>query len=644
MDSWGNICSVDNTGEKVAPCDATPGCKDGNQGLDMSTRDFQYVTGGGATSIWDSFDLDYAEKQAEARKLPILCVGDCPLESEDCSAAAARAGPADPMGACYPYCINAPYSLSEVYAGDLGATGDGCPDGIYATYESEFLRRCLSTDGVLGASAALFDSQGNETQALDFLADFFNVNYLSDTFLISMADSFAASADVIIYCMLIAAAFSLLIIFLMRLFVKPMVWALLIVFVGLMVLLTVYCYNEYDTLNTVLEETPEAQQSDDDQRNRLYFEIAAWSCAVLTVLFVLVLVAMRKPIKKAIAIYEVTATALRQMPSMFLSPLFTYGFLLACTAIWVIVMMYVMTLCEYVQMTGDWNVGEGHVICKEEKNYSSIFWWWCFIGLWVSQFILAAGEMTLAGCVTQWYRKQGSTGSGALFRSMWRVTRYHLGTVAFGSLIVAVVQFVRVILQYIKDKTTKENPGAFAQFLIKACMCCLWCLEKCIKYLNRNAYVEVQLYGLDFCNACCAAFKIILSNVLTVAAVNMVGWLVLFVVKLSVALATSMIAYYWLEGDKTCTASAAGEVCTYNVPMYGYVVLVIGVAAYLIAYAFAEVYDMAADAMVICFCEDAATQGEPLAPKRLRKFFKSYHGGKAPAEGGEAPTTKTTQF
>lgn len=45
----------------------------------------------------------------------------------------------------------------------------------------------------------------------------------------------------------------------------------------------------------------------------------------------------------------------------------------------------------------------------------------------------------------------------------------------------------------------------FAKFLLSCLKCCFWCLEKCIKFLNRNAYIMVssrerpQLHGGCFC-------------------------------------------------------------------------------------------------------------------------------------------------
>lgn len=49
---------------------------------------------------------------------------------------------------------------------------------------------------------------------------------------------------------------------------------------------------------------------------------------------------------------------------------------------------------------------------------------------------------------------------------MLKCYRYHLGSLAFGSLIIAIVQMIRVLLEYVDAKLKgKENP--VAKFFIK---------------------------------------------------------------------------------------------------------------------------------------------------------------------------------
>ena len=49
-----------------------------------------------------------------------------------------------------------------------------------------------------------------------------------------------------------------------------------------------------------------------------------------------------------------------------------------------------------------------------------------------------------------------------VFVSVWRVFRYHLGTVAFGSIIIALVQLIRLIMKYLEKKAKDVRRDLFA--------------------------------------------------------------------------------------------------------------------------------------------------------------------------------------
>ena len=119
--------------------------------------------------------------------------------------------------------------------------------------------------------------------------------------------------------------------------------------------------------------------------------------------------------------------------------------------------------------------------------------------LWTMQFILGYGYVVLAASIGHyyWYRADSSLmPKFPVLRSMRLATFYHLGSVALGSLIVAVIQFVRILLIYLDRKTKRLQDTSV---LLKWCMCCvkccMWYLEKVVKYINRNAYILVGVKG-----------------------------------------------------------------------------------------------------------------------------------------------------
>lgn len=82
---------------------------------------------------------------------------------------------------------------------------------------------------------------------------------------------------------------------------------------------------------------------------------------------------------------------------------------------------------------------------------------------------------------------------------MW----YHLGSVAFGSFCIAVITMIRIVFEYLAKKyeavAGKDNP------IYKAVACCmrciLWCLDTYVKFITKNAFVQIALNSMGFCSA-----------------------------------------------------------------------------------------------------------------------------------------------
>jgi hypothetical protein len=79
-------------------------------------------------------------------------------------------------------------------------------------------------------------------------------------------------------------------------------------------------------------------------------------------------------------------------------------------------------------------------------------------------------------------------------KAMW----YHLGTAAFGSLIIAIIKTIRAVIAYLQNQAKKSKNKAL-QMVLCAIQCYMWCLEKCMKFLNKNAYIQTAIYGYSFC-------------------------------------------------------------------------------------------------------------------------------------------------
>jgi choline transporter-like protein 2/4/5 len=147
-----------------------------------------------------------------------------------------------------------------------------------------------------------------------------------------------------------------------------------------------------------------------------------------------------------------------------------------------------------------------------------------FIWFWTSQFVIAAGQLVVAMSVATWYftREKKTVGNGTFISAAKRAMWYHLGTAAFGSLIIAIIKTIRVVISYLQHKFRKSKNPAIKAFLC-ALQCYMWCVEKCMKFLNKNAYIQTAIFGYSFCKAARKAFFLILRNVLRISAVAIVS-------------------------------------------------------------------------------------------------------------------------
>jgi len=109
-----------------------------------------------------------------------------------------------------------------------------------------------------------------------------------------------------------------------------------------------------------------------------------------------------------------------------------------------------------------------------------------------------------------------------LWSSIKRTLRYHLGTVAVTSLIIAVIKFVRFVVHYIEKKCKGNPPNKLQKAVFCMIHCCLWWLECCLDKVNKNALIWCAIYGDNFFSSACSSFALIWRNLARVAALHVV--------------------------------------------------------------------------------------------------------------------------
>jgi len=193
--------------------------------------------------------------------------------------------------------------------------------------------------------------------------------------------------------------------------------------------------------------------------------------------------------------------------------------------------------------------------------------------------------------------------------------RYHLGSIAFGSFILAVVQFIKWWLYWLEKQAEAGKNKLLVQFA-RSLRCCITCFEKFIKFLNKNAYIQCALLGKNFCKSAWNAFSLIMRNAGLVGLLAGIGFIVYILGVICITVTTGVCGYFILD------AMYKYEISSPIIP-----VLFMFIIGWLVAKLFMGVFSLAVDATLQCFVADEELHkaggggGAQFTPEELKPFI-----------------------
>ena len=386
----------------------------------------------------------------------------------------------------------------------------------------------------------------------------FNASFLS--FDDAMTDLYMTKFIILAFGVGCSVLLGFLFLMLMRLhaILPIMIWTLILGISGAL------CFGGYLLQETSLRWEKEGAREPREISALLWLSIVSYSSAGI---WFITVCAIRKRIMLATACVREASTAISTIPLIVLYPLLqVFGFVAYFVA-WSFFMVYLASSgnietkcwCPNIQTEGaiENNDSDSIMYCSDgcypykafeytnQTKYAGFFMLFSFF--WTSQFIVAVGEVTVALTISMWYfsRNKNTISNTTLFGAIG-LSFYHLGSIAFGSLIIAVVKTAKAILMYIQKKTSKVQ-NRTAKMILMSIQCCLCCVDKCIKFVSKNAYIQIAMHGDPFCVAAKNAFTLIVENVVRISAVSVVSSLVLFILKAFIVTASTLLGYIYLE-------------------------------------------------------------------------------------------------
>ncbi|XP_066547781.1 choline transporter-like protein 5-B isoform X1 [Amia ocellicauda] len=461
-------------------------------------------------------------------------------------------------------------------------------------------------------------------------------------------EDYASSWYWILIGLVIAMLVSLTFILLLRYTAGVLLWLIIFGVIGVIGYGIWHCYWEFSTLRGKPGADVTISDIGFQTDFRVYLQLSqTWLIfmiflCIIEVIIILMLIFLRNRVRIAIALLKEGSKAIGYIMSALFYPIITFLLIAVCISYWAVTAVFLASSGEpvYKVMPTQPNCMYANLTCNPETfnktnvtkvcpgsqctfafyGGESLYHRYIFIlqlcnllvFLWLVNFAIALGQCTLAGAFASYYwamKKPADIPVCPLFSSFGRAIRYHTGSLAFGSLILAIVQLIRIILEYL-DHKLKGVQNSFARFLLCCLKCCFWCLEHFIKFMNRNAYIMIAIYGKNFCTSAKDAFFLLMRNVVRVAVLDKVTDFLLFLGKVLIAGSVGVLAFFFFTRRIPVIQEEVPSLNYYWVPL-----LTVIFGSYLIAHGFFSVYAMCVDTLFLCFLEDLErNDGSPARP------------------------------
>ncbi|XP_075772234.1 choline transporter-like protein 2 isoform X2 [Pelodiscus sinensis] len=528
-----------------------------------------------------------------------------------------------------------------------------CPAML--TPSKPLAHRCLpaisTRKGVVmvGNVTSFSDEQGLKKNVTELVEGTKKVNVVLEArqVAVKIFEDYTASWHWIMLGLVLAMVFSLIFVVLLRFLAGVMIWVMIVLVILVLGYGIVHCYLEYAQLRGQSGSEVSLMELGLQPDFRLYLHLKqTWLAfmiilCIVEVIIILLLIFLRKRILIAIALLKEASRAVGHIMMSLLFPLCTFFLVSLCIAYWASTAVFLSTSSEAIYKVFNesecafagqtctpqtFNTSEITKQCPQARCLFAFYggetayhkfliafqFYNLFMFFWLANFVIALGQVTLAGAFASYYwafKKPEDMPAFPLFSSFGRALRYHTGSLAFGSLILAIIQIIRVILEYL-DHRLKAADNKFAKFLLTCLKCCFWCLEKFIKFLNRNAYIMIAIYGTNFCTSARNAFSLLMRNIIRVAVLDKVTDFLLFLGKLLIVGSVGILAFFFFTRRIQPVQDTAPPLNYYWVP-----IMTVIVGSYLIAHGFFSVYAMCVDTLFLCFCEDLErNDGSPERP------------------------------
>ena len=345
----------------------------------------------------------------------------------------------------------------------------------------------------------------------------------------------------------------------------------------------------------------------------IVFAVICWVAAFAIFLFVC---CFCKALRIAIGVIQASADFITDTKRILIVPVIGFLVIIVWYTLWIVVAVFVYTIGD---IKGTSSGGKR----IEWDDTTRRAWYYHFFALfWMNSFLDAFISFIIIVAAATWYFSHGTEieGSAKVYKGFKWIWRYHFGSLALGSLIIAIVTAIRYAFEYFRNRLQNANPAnAALRCLLCSISYCLACLNRFIKFITRNAYVQVALTSRHFCLSAWNAFILILRNAARFTFVEWIAFMFAILGKILVISMVCLFAYFILD---------MWDGLSHDMSSFFPVIFAVGLIAFGICTVFFDVFSIAGNTIMQCFILDSEisnAMGRGSAghqPPALRKFIK----------------------
>jgi hypothetical protein len=209
-------------------------------------------------------------------------------------------------------------------------------------------------------------------------------------------------------------------------------------------------------------------------QNYKYFAYGLWGAAGVALLLVL---CMCSQIRLSIAVAKAAGSFINDTLSVLVIPLINTAVALLVWGLGVTGMIWLISAAAWT-LTGPSSI---FTSLGSFTDPALLRLYYFFFGvLWFDALVSAFSFFIIASSAALWYYSHGEEAvtNTPVLTSIWRGVRYHFGSLVFGALLVAIIEFVRVAYEFFARQVEQNNPdNKLIECLLCMGRCCLKCLQ-----------------------------------------------------------------------------------------------------------------------------------------------------------------------